>query len=222
MHLNLVPHNPIVIHFAQEPQHSCRRCLCFLGSTSFLAFCFVVHQPCKMRKQTTVSSFTTRFILKKGTRADANIHKAFACKYISKHICTVVEEWTHGYLCLGYFSSSTHFDLVIRLAQKVRRQCVLVFAHDLGLRGGNCNGLLANTGLFLSTGNKYLFLLYRQILIATLDHCSCFNSPMPGVKFVIEVCDLFSFSPWFLTSDSWEPITSDESPSRTIPIRFLS
>ena len=49
----------------------------------------------------------------------------------------------------------------MRLAQKVWRQCVLVFAQDLGLRGGNCNGFFANTDLFLSTGNRYLFLLQR-------------------------------------------------------------
>ena len=36
----------------------------------------------------------------------------------------------------------------VGLAQKVWRQCVLVFAHDLGLRGGNCKDLLATTGLF--------------------------------------------------------------------------
>ena len=44
------------------------------------------------------------------------------------------------------------------MAQKAWRQCVLVFVHDLGSRDGNCIGLLANTGLFLSTGKKYLFL----------------------------------------------------------------
>ena len=89
---------------------------------------------------------------------------AISWKYLSSSICTVVEESTHGYFCLGCFSSSTHFDLVIRLAQKVWRQCVLVFARGLGLRGGNCNGLLANTGLFLSTGNRYLFLLQRRLI----------------------------------------------------------
>ena len=75
-------------------------------------------------------------------------HMAIACKNLSNNIHPVVEEWTHGYCCLGYCSSSTHFDLVKELARKVWRQCVLVFAHDLGFRGGNCNGLLANTGLF--------------------------------------------------------------------------
>ena len=96
------------------------------------------------------------FFSKTGTRADANNHKTFACRYIPNNICTVVEEWTSGYFCLGYISS-THFDIVLWLAQKVWRQCVLVFARDLGFRGGNCNGLLANTGLFLSTDNRYLF-----------------------------------------------------------------
>ena len=76
-----------------------------------------------MRKQTLVSSLTTRFFFyRNGTRADANIHKTFACRCLSSNICTVVEEWTHGYLCFGYFSSSTHFGLVIRLAQKAWRQ----------------------------------------------------------------------------------------------------
>ena len=55
------------------------------------------------------------FKKKMGTREDANIHKAFACEYPSKNIYTVVQEWTHGYFCLGYFSSSTHFYLVKRL-----------------------------------------------------------------------------------------------------------
>ena len=94
------------------------------------------------------------FFLKKiGTRADANIHKAFARKYLSKKYVHRCRRMDHGYFCLGYFSCSTH--LVKGLARKVWRQCVLGFANDLGFRGGNCNGLLANTGLFLSVGNKY-------------------------------------------------------------------
>ena len=68
--------------------------------------------------------------------------------------------------CLGYFSSSTHFDLVTRLAQKLLRTILR--------RGGNINDLLSNTGLFLSNGNRYFFLFQRR--------CSCFNSPVSGVK----------------------------------------
>ena len=171
-----------------------------------------------MRKQTLVS----RFIFKRiGTRADANIHKTFACKYLSNNICTVVEEWTNGYFCLGYFSSSTHFDLVIRLTQKVWRQCVLVFAHDLGLRGGNCNGLLANTGLFLSTGNRYLFLLQRKTIpFDSLSLLLILFSHAWRQSFAIEVSDLYSSLPWFSTFDSWASMSSGESPCRTIPTRF--
>ena len=128
------------------------------------AFCFVAHQFCYEETNTCLPPYNPFLFHRIGTRADANIHKEFACRYPSNNICTVVEQWIHGYLCLGCFSSPTHFYFVKGLARKVIRQCVLVFAHDLGLRGGNCNGLLANTGLFLSTGNRYLFLLQRQLI----------------------------------------------------------
>ena len=39
-----------------------------------------------------------------------------------------------------------------------------VFAHDLGYRDGNCNGLLANTDLFRSTCDGYLFLFQRHLI----------------------------------------------------------
>ena len=84
-----------------------------------------------MREQTRVLRFASRFRFKRiDTREDANIHKVIACKYLSDNICTVVGEWHHGCLCLGYFFSSTHFDLVTLMAQKVWRLWVLVFAHD--------------------------------------------------------------------------------------------
>ena len=50
------------------------------------------------------------------------------------------------------------------MAQKVWRQCVLVFARDRYSHAGNYIGLLSNTGLFLSTGNRYLFLLQRRLV----------------------------------------------------------
>ena len=42
------------------------------------------------------------------------------------------------------------------MAQRVWRLSVSVFVHDGYSHAGNCIGLLSNTGLFLSTGNKYL------------------------------------------------------------------
>ena len=174
-----------------------------------------------MRKQTLVSSLTTRFNFIEWTLGRMPIFtRRSRAGTFQKNTCTVVEEWHHGYSCLVYFSSSTHFDLVIRLAQKVWRQCVLVFAHDLGFRGGNCNGLLANIGFFLPTGNRYLFLFQRRsIPFDSLPLLLFQFSHAWRQSFVIEVSDLFS-SPWFSTFDSWEPISSDESPCRTILIRF--
>ena len=53
---------------------------------------------------------------------------------------------------MGTLASDTsllrHVNLVMRLAQKAWRQCVLVFAHDLRLRGGNCNGSLRTLVFF--------------------------------------------------------------------------
>ena len=75
-------------------------------------------------------------------REDANTHKAIACKHLSNNICTVVVEWHQGYF------SSTHFELVTLMAQKVWRLWVLVSAHDRHSHAGNYIGLLSNAGLF--------------------------------------------------------------------------
>ena len=121
----------------------------------------------------------------------------------SNDICAVVEEWTQGYFCLGYFSSSTHFNLVKGLARKVWRQCVLASAHGHGFRGGNCIGLLSNTGFLLSTGNRYLFLLQRQWFpFDSLPRLQIQFSHAWRQSFVNGVSDLYIFSPWFSTSDS--------------------
>ena len=135
----------------------------FLGSVFFFCF-FWLFINRVMRKQTLVSSLRTRFTFYRiGIRSDANIHNAFACRYLSNNICTVVEEWTHGNFCLGYFSSSTHNDLVIRLDQRVWRQCVLVFVHDLGFVTETASVSL-QTLAFFSTSNRYQFLLQRRLI----------------------------------------------------------
>ena len=102
-----------------------------------------------MREQTLIPGFTTRFtFFRIGTQEDAKIHKAIAWKYLSNNTSTVVGEWHHGYFCLGgHFFSSTHYDLVTRMTQKVWRHCGLVFVHDRYSHAGNSIGLLSNTGL---------------------------------------------------------------------------
>ena len=68
------------------------------------------------------------------------------------------------------------------VAQKVWRQCVLVFAHDLGFRGGNCIGLHANTGLFFPLTIDTFSSFNATHSLSILDHCPCFDFPVPGVK----------------------------------------
>ena len=192
-----------------------------MGSSHSSAFYVVVHQPCDEETNTCLLTYNQFLFNKIGTRRDSNIHKAFAYRYLSSNIYTGVEEWTHGYFCLGYFSSSTHFYLVKGLARKVWRQCVLVFTHFLGSRGGNWNGLLANTGLLLCTGNRYLFLLQRQCFpFDSLPRLQIQFSNAWRQSFVNGVSDLFFFSPLVSTFESWEPICFDESPCRTVLIRF--
>ena len=120
-----------------------------VGIVAFLWFFVWLFINLMMREHTLIPGFPSRFCFRIDTQADANIHKTFACRYLSNSICTVVEEWYHGRFCLGYFSSSTHFDHVTRMARKVWRHCGLVFGHDRYSHVGNCIGLLANTGLFL-------------------------------------------------------------------------
>ena len=67
----------------------------------------------------------------------------------------------------------------------------------------------------------YLFLLQRRlVLFDSLPLLLIQFSHIQRQSFVIEVSDQYSPSPWFLNFDIWETVSSDESPSRTIPIRF--
>ena len=145
------------------------RAKAFLSSLSLLScsnlslvFCLVVHQPYDAGKNALPRLCNPFLFCKIDTREDANIHKAIACQCLSKNICTFVGEWTHDYFCLGYFSSSTHFYLVKRMARKVWRHCGLVVGHARYSHAGNCIGIPSKTGLFLSTGTRYLFLLQRH------------------------------------------------------------
>ena len=76
----------------------------------------------------------------------------------------------------------THFYLVFLkiVAQRVGRLLVSAL-HDRCSHAGNYIGLLSNTALFLSTGNKYLFPLSTPLTL-TLDHCTCVDFLVFGVK----------------------------------------
>ena len=133
MHLNLVIQNPIVTLFTIATAFLSSLPVHF-GMLLFSAFDLAVHQLCNAETDTCLKLYNPFHFDKIYTREDANVHMTFACKYFSKKIARL---------------------------PKNGRQCVLVFANDLGFGGGNCNGLLTNTGLRLSTGNRYRFLLRR-------------------------------------------------------------
>ena len=131
--------------------------LLFWGSSLSPAFYLVVRQPCNEETNTCFLTYNPFLFFKIGTRSDANIHKAVPYRYLSNNIYTVVEEWT-----LGYFSFSTHFYLVKRAGSEGVAAVCSGFCARSWVSWRNCNGLLTNTGLFLSTGNRYLFLLRRH------------------------------------------------------------
>ena len=190
-----------------------------MGSSSFLAFYLVVHQPCNAETNACLQPYNPFHFYKIGTRADANIHKAIACRYLSNLICTVVGEWTHDYFCLGYFDTRRPVDTVG--SEGVAALCSGSCARDRYCHAGNCTGLTCEHWPFSFTGNRCLFLLQRQLIP--------FNSlPLLLFQFsrawrqssVIEVSDLYSSSPLFSTFDNWGSISSDESPCRTSPMRL--
>ena len=118
---------------------------------------------------------------------------------------------------LRHTSTSWHWGL-----RKVWRHCGSGFlAHDRYSHAGNCIGLPSNTGLFLSTGNRYLFLLQRHSIPFDSWPLLLFQfSRVWRQSFAIEVSDLYSSSPLSSIFDNWASISSDESPCRTIPIQF--
>ena len=107
------------------------------------------------------------------------------------------------------------------IARKAWRQCALVFEHDRYSHVGHCTGLLSNTGLFLSTGNRYLFLLQRHLFPFDSWPLLMFQfSRAWRQSFAIGVSDLYFSSPLSSIFDNWAPKSSDESPCRKIPIQF--
>ena len=152
-----------------------------------------------MRKQTRVSALQPVFVWKNWHSGGCQCSQGVRVQVPFKkylHGCRAMDPWL--LLPRMLLFPDTHFYLVTGLARKVWRQCVLVFAHDLGLRGGNCNLIRCNSFSLL------------QIQFTHVWHQSFAN----------EVSDLYSSSPWFSNFDGWDSISSDEYPGRTIPIRF--
>ena len=143
-------HNPIVVQFSPQLQHHCLRSLFLLrNGSSFLAFCVFVRQPCDAGTDAYPRPYNPFLFCKKMKLGRMPIFtKQPRASTFQNKICTVVEQWIHGYFCLGCLSSPTHFYLVTRLAHKMWRQCVLVCGHDRYSHARNCICLFSDTGLF--------------------------------------------------------------------------
>ena len=73
--------HPIAIHFSQWPQRRCPRFLFFLGSSLSSAFLSGCSSTLKWGNKHVSPDLQPAFVFFKiGTRAEANIHKAFVCR----------------------------------------------------------------------------------------------------------------------------------------------
>ena len=162
-----------------------------------------------MREQTLIPCFTSRFSFVELTSGRMPMF-------------TVVEEWHHGYYYLGYFFSSTHFDLVSLMAQNVwRHSSVWFLCMIVTLMPETALIFFRTLAFFFATGNRYLFLLKRHL--TPYDPWSLLPFQFSRVwrqSFVIVISDPYSFSPLSSIFVNWASISSDESSCRTYLKRF--
>ena len=159
---SLARRNPAVVQFSQQPQHFCRRFLFFCGNSAFLWLFVWLFINLMMREQTLIPGSAPRFCFVKLTFGSMPIFTRRSRASTLQIISARLSENGTMVTFASDTSSSTHFDLVTRMAQKAWRHCGLVFVHDRYSRAGNCIGLHSNTGLFLATGNRYFFLRQRH------------------------------------------------------------
>ena len=160
-----------------------RYCFLFEKPTRPSAFYLVVHQPCTAETDTCLQPGNPFLFYTIGTRADANLHKAFAYRYLSDKICTVVGEWTDGYFCLGYFSSSTQ----LRPRDAVGSEGVAAVCPGFCARSWVSWRKLQGSpsehwAFFFPLVTETFSSFNADLSLSTLYHCSCFNSPVPGVE----------------------------------------
>ena len=130
-----------------------------------------------MMKQTRNSRLCSPFpFYEIGTRADANIHKAFACRYLSNNICTG---------CLA-------MDPWLLFPRMLLFTDTLLFLERVGSEGVAARSWVTWRKLHWSPFEHWPFIcplvtgtfssFNANSSLSTLDHGSRFNSAMPGVK----------------------------------------
>ena len=188
-----------------DTQLNCRALLTMataLLSSPFLGYLLVVLKPSSAGLSTLRRIFDIPiYFCRIDIREDANTHKVIWCKYLPKSIYTAVD-WPSQTGSASGVSFSRHFDPVFLefVAQRVVRLSVSV-SHDCHFHAGNCIGLPSNTGLFLSAGNKQLFLVQHYFV-------PCDSWPLHLFRFscLAELCDLLlSSHQHFLASSARSP-----------------
>ena len=104
-----------------------------------------------MREQTPITGFTTLT-----RRSRASTFQTVSPRLSTNHTRVTFASDTSF---PRHTSTSCHL-----VAQRVWRHSVSVFVHDRYSHAGKCTGFPSNIGLFLSTGNKYLFLLQCHLM----------------------------------------------------------
>ena len=176
-----------------------------------------------MREHTLIPSSGNRFSFVELTLGeDANIHKVVACKYLSNDICTGVEEWKPWLLLpriLLFFD--TLRPRVMEGSEGVAALWSGFWARSwVSWRKLHWSPLRTMAYFFpLVTDTLSSFNATHSLSI--LDHCSCFNSPVSGVK--VSQSEFLIKTPLHHCLQfvvNWASISSDESPCRTFPMQF--
>ena len=146
-----------VLWHATQLSHTVHNSVLHLCHHPSSACCWIVPQPSSAEKSTLRRIYIPLQTYRIDIREDANSHKVIYCKYLSRSFCAAVGWTSQTGLCFWSSFFSTHFYLLVSVAQKMEQLWVPVL-HDHDSRVGNCIGLLSNTDLLLSTDSKFLFL----------------------------------------------------------------
>ena len=140
------------------------------------------HQPHDAGTNTYLRLYIPFQFCRIDTREDANIHKKIACKYPSNSICTVVGEWHHGSFCLGYFLSSTHLTSSEGWLGRCGGSVFWFLGTIVTIMLETASVSLRTLAFFFPLLTDTFSSFNATCFLSILEHCSCFNSPVPGVK----------------------------------------
>ena len=146
-----------MVQFSQQPPHSCRRILFFLVNSSlFLAFVWLFINL-MTREHTLVHGFATRFCFVELTLGGDRVQVPF--KYYLHGCQRMAPRLLLPWILLLFNTLRPREKDGSEGVAALWSGCCARYRHS---HAGNCTGLLSTTGHFLSTGNRYLFLLQRH------------------------------------------------------------